>query len=132
MEERLLVGKRVARLVLLELPYIIALVLTILGFAYTRFVTAPSWLLGIPLGVIGNRLRQNRMASRSQQGSARSFGMDAGPPLVGLSGGREPTSALVTGSAGKGMTACGIRSWAWPPRQHVILVLGTYEPNYSL
>ena len=42
MEERLLVGKRVARLVLMELPYIIALVLTILGFAYRRFVTAPT------------------------------------------------------------------------------------------
>ena len=117
MEERLLVGKRVARLVLTELPYIIALVLTILGFACTRFVTAPSWLLGIPLGVIGNCLRHDRMASRSQQGSARLFGMDAGPPLVGLSGGKEPTSALglqfrfVTGSAGKGMTAFGVPSW---------------------
>ena len=92
MEERLLVGKRVARLDLMELPYTITLFLTI--FAYTRFVTAPSWLLGIPLGVIGNRLRHDRMASRSKQGSARLFGMDAGPPLVGLSEGKEPTSAL--------------------------------------
>jgi hypothetical protein len=93
MEERLLVGKRVARLVLIELPYIIAQVLTIVGFAYTRFMTAPSWLLGISLGVIGNRLRHDRMASRSQEGNARSFGMDAGAPLVGFSGGKEPTSA---------------------------------------
>ena len=117
MEERLLVGKRVARLDLMELPYTITLFLAILGFAYTCFVTAPSWLLGIPLGVIGNRLRRARMVSRSQQGSTRSFGMDAGPPLVGLSGGKEPTFALglqfrfVTGSVGKGMTDFGVPSW---------------------